>query len=131
MFTIAGDTTQYMIQATPAQKNAASTAPVQVTITPALAANAADNAVFTPVEYRTNLIMHRDFLAFVSKPLTDDDAMEMTRKAGGFVETFTDPVSGCTLRAMLSRQHYQWRFSFDVLWGAALLREQFGRRLFG
>lgn len=132
-FTIAGDTTRYIVTTKTADKAAASAAAVSVSISPPLASAAADDAVLTiGKSYVSNIVMHRDFLAFVSKPQVDEESMRMFRQAGnGFVESVVDPVSGVALRAMLVRQHYQWRFSFDALWGAAIIRDTFGRRIWG
>ena len=131
VFTIAGSTQQYMITSKTANKAAENVVAVAVNISPALVANGADNAALTAVDYVTNLLMHRDFIAFVSKPMVDEESMRLIRQAGGFVESVVDPVSGVALRAQLVRQHYQWRFSYDALWGARIIRENFGRRIFG
>lgn len=132
LFTVAGSTTQHVVTSKTANKAAANNTAVTLNIAPALTAQAADNAVLTAVSYVSNLVMHRDFLAFVTKPLMDDEMMKMHRQAGnGYVESFTDPVSGVTLRATLVRQHYQWRFAFDALWGGKVIRTAFGRRIFG
>ena len=132
-FTIAGNSTRHIVTSKTANKGASTTAAVALTIDPPLPANAADNAAITmDPRYVSNIVMHRDFLAFVSKPQVDEESMRMFRQAGnGFVESVVDPVSGVALRAMLVRQHYQWRFSFDALWGASIIREEFGRRIFG
>ena len=131
VFTAAGSTQQFMVTRKTANKGASNTNPVTIHISPALPSNLADNAALTPVSYVSNLLMHRDYMAFVSKPMVDEEAMRMMRAAGHFVESFVDPISGVALRAQLVRQHYQWRFSYDALWGAGIIRPLFARRIFG
>jgi hypothetical protein len=133
VFTFAGSTLKHIVTEKTANKAANNTTAVAVKFSPALVASPGDNAAITlQAKYVSNIVMHRDFLAFVSKPQVDEDSMRMFRQAGnGFVESVVDPVSGVALRAMLVRQHYQWRFSFDALWGAKVIRGAFGRRIYG
>lgn len=76
-----------------------------------------------------NVLMHRDAVAFVTRPLA-----ESTPPGGESLaafDTIIDPVSGLVLRLELTREHKQWRWSYDVLWGAALVRGDFGQIMLG
>ena len=128
VFTISGDTTPYMIIDAVKDKAASNTTAITVNVSPALVAVAPNNTEITAVNYLTNLLMQRDFLAFVSRPFSDDG---LARKLGSMIESRVDPVSGLTLRLEVTRQHKQTRYSFDMLWGAQRIRDQFAQRVFG
>jgi len=66
LFTIAGDTTQYVVTVA----STLSTADQDITIYPALKKNAADGAVLTPIAtHVANLVFHENAFAFVTRPL--------------------------------------------------------------
>ena len=128
VFTVAGHSGFYAVAADVAAPASNSTA-VPVSIAPALRADVADDAAITTHDYRANLIMHRDFFAFVTKPLQNDQVM--ARQLGSIIESLVDPVSGLTLRLEVARQHKQTRFSYDILFGGDYLYPDFGRIIFG
>ncbi len=43
----------------------------------------------------------------------------------------TDEKSGLTMRLEVSRQEKQWKFDYDVLYGATLLRPELACRILG
>jgi hypothetical protein len=97
----------------------AAPAGTQVTL-PSLVANVA-----TP--HAVNLHFHRDAFAFASRPLSSS-----TMAGGGALfSSITDPISGVTLRLEVSRQYKQWTYSYDVLYGAKLVRPQLAARILG
>jgi len=99
-----------------------------ITFTPGARAAFADNAVVTiQDDHVVNLIFHRDCFALATRALADDNANEL----GSLVRSETDPKSGLTLRLEVSRQHKQTRFAYDILYGAALVRPEFGARILG
>jgi hypothetical protein len=76
-----------------------------------------------------NVLMHRDALAFVTRPL-----QESTPPGGDSLaafDTIIDPVTGLVLRLELTREFKQWRWSYDILWGAELVRPDFAQIMLG
>jgi hypothetical protein len=126
VFSFAGHSGTYV--ATTAVITAAGNDADAVTFTPALRAAAADNEVVTFQDtHVVNLLFHRDCFALATRPLMDNDASEL----GSLIMSDVDETSGLTLRLEISRQHKQTRFAYDILYGAALVRPEFGARILG
>lgn len=101
-----------------------------VSITPGLRGATAGGEVVTLLATAVqNVLFHRDALAFVTRPLAE------STPAGGeglaAFDTIIDPVSGLVLRLELTREFKQWRWSYDVLWGSALVRPDFAQIMLG
>lgn len=117
-FVIAGNTQRYAITNT---VTAATNAFVGVTFTPALVANAADNAVVTVHLQDTdaeNMAFHRNAFALALAPLP-----EHGRDLGARVQTVQDPVTGLSIRA---RVYYvgddsEVHVALDILYGVKTL----------
>ena len=123
IFTIAGDSQTYVVTAdiTLAVGN------TTVAIAPALRkATAGAEAVTLKASHRVNLAFHRDAIAFASRPFAD-----RTEGLGNMIQAASDPVSGVSLRLEVSREHKRTRFSYDMLYGATLIRPEFATRLAG
>ncbi len=104
----------------------ASTGPATVLIAPGLQLGVVDGiAITVRASHIVNLAFHRDAFAFASRPLADSQGL------GNIIESATDPVSGLSLRLEISRQHKQVQFSYDMLYGAALVRRELACRLAG
>ena len=120
VFTVAGDTQTYAVSS--------STATV-ITMYPAAKVAWADNAALTfKATHVVNLAFHRDAFAFATRPLAANDE---DRRLGSLVESAFDPESGLTLRLEVTRQHKQTRYSFDILYGAQLVRRELAARIAG
>lgn len=126
MFTIAGDTTKYAFTA---DGTVASNALTDIGISPALKADAAEDAVVTIVatDHTANMMFHKNAFALAMAPLPS-----MANELGAKVATVTDPKSGVSVR---SRLYYDGEDSavyvaLDVLYGVKCLDPQFACRGF-
>ena len=99
----------------------------EITFKPALSVAVTDNQVINQAHSHTvNLAFHRDCIAFATRPLEDEGT-----GLGNMISAQTDPVSGLSLRLEISREHKRNRFSFDMLYGAAVVRPELGCRVAG
>jgi hypothetical protein len=87
---------------------------------------AADALVSVLASHTANLAFAPQAIAFVTKPLeSGPDGL------GSVVQSVVDPDSGLSLRLEVTRQHKQVRWSFDILYGTAVLQPELGVRLLG
>jgi P22 coat protein - gene protein 5 len=101
-----------------------------VPITPVLrGATAGGEAVTLLATAVQNMLFHRDAFAFVTRPLAESTPPGADGLAA--FDTIIDPVSGLVLRLELTREYKQWRWSYDVLWGASLVRDDFVQVMLG
>lgn len=118
VFTIAGDITTYTVL--PGSTSGA------WLIAPALVKTAAaSSAVSVVASHTVNLAFHKDAFALAVRPLQDIDPL------GNRIETYTDDVSGLTMRLEISRQNKRTLFCFDILYGVALVRPACACRILG
>lgn len=97
-----------------------------VAIEPGLVEVPADNAAITVLgDHELNLAFHPEAIAFASRPLLG------TRHPGSLFEQLSDPLSGISLRLEVTREHKRDRFSYDILFGAEIIRREFGCRVLG
>jgi hypothetical protein len=123
-FTVAGDTQVYVCS------NVTDVGGGTISFTPAAKVAWVSGAAITfkgtaSTAYSQNIAMHRDCIAFASRPLQDIET------PGSIIQTMADPISGIVLRLEVNRQYKQTRFSYDILYGTALVRAQYGCRVYG
>ena len=128
VFKIDGHAQPYVVTAN-ATVSVGANRTLSVSFEPALSQAALADAAITYVgtDHVVNLHFHRDAFAFASRPLTSS-AMG---GGGALFSSVTDPISGVTLRLEVSRQYKQWTYSYDVLYGAKLVRPQLAARILG
>ena len=117
IFTIAGDSQTYAVQTDSAG------GAVTLTIEPGLqVATAGSEAITFKTAFVKNLLVHRDAIGFAMAPLLDTVvAPQLVAQ-----QAIIDPVSGLSLRVELTREHKRWRWSYDAMYGAALVRPEMG-----
>lgn len=124
IITIAGHDQQYTVTADAARTGAGD---LPVLISPGLKAALTGAEVITIVgNHAANLAFHRDAIAFANRPLVDS-----AEGLGNQIMSAQDPVSGLTLRLEVSRQYKRTRWSFDILYGAKLVRPELAVRVLG
>jgi hypothetical protein len=124
VLTIAGNPQQYVVTG-PASLTAG--ANTNVAIYPGLATATVGGELVSVIgSHVMNLAFHRDAIAFASRPLTDS-----AEGLGNQILSASDPVSGLSLRLEVSREHKRTRFSYDILFGAAVVRRELGCRVAG
>jgi hypothetical protein len=129
LITFAGHTQQYVVTT----GVTLDTTGVSVAIEPGL--KVAVNGSGTPVavtvkaSHAVNLGLHADAIGFATRPLVTNSAQ--ARSLGSIIVPTVDPQSGLTLRLEVTRQYKQTMYSYDVLYGANVIRREFGVRLLG
>lgn len=130
IFTIVGDTSngggaqQYVVTIT---TTVSGTVQSVITFYPPIKATIATGAtlVVVSVVYTAHLAFHRDAFAWASRPLAGISGL------GHEFQAVADPISGVSLRLEVSRQYKQTTFSFDVLYGGALIRPELACKIMG
>jgi hypothetical protein len=72
-----------------------------------------------------NLAFQRNGIAFASRPLSQINHPAV------ITSSTVDPVSGLTLRLQVTYEFKRTRFSYDILYGAAAVRREYGCRIAG
>ena len=129
IFTVAGDTQQYVVTAA---ATAGSNAIAGMAFKPTSQVAWADNAVVTFIggatsnpDHVANLVMHPGAFgyAFGTPP-----ASRVNSSAQRIVR---DPMTGIPLRVRVVEQHYQTTWYVDYIYGVATIREELAVRLVG
>jgi len=114
VFVVAGSSQTYQVS------SATSTV---ITMTPAVQYAYADNAALTfKGSYVANLLLHRDLIGFAMAPLMETEQFQ----GGSMSATAVDEDSGLALRLEVTRQYKQYQWSFDALYGGAVIRPELG-----
>lgn len=122
VITFAGHSQTYTITAAVGDVSAAT-----IAFSPGLKAIVLDDEAITRVDdHVVNLAFHRDAFAFATRPLESS-----AEGLGNAIQSAVDEVSGLTLRLEVSREHKRTRWSFDILYGGALVRPELATRVAG
>ena len=124
IFTVAGDTQTYVCTTKIAAAGILAYLPAAKVAWANTAAVTVKGVLSTA--YPQNLAFHRDAIAFVNRPLIDN-----TDGLGNLIVAGYDEVSGLTIRLEVSREHKRTRYSWDILYGTALVRADLASRLYG
>jgi len=111
----------------------AATNAITLGIRPAVATVIADGVTATIVgAHMDNLYFHRKAFAIASRPLSASaSAAGYTLPGSENMRTIVDPVSGLAVRLSITREHYQWTLSWDILYGRGPVRPEWGARILG
>lgn len=122
--TFAGDSQTYVV-VTPT-----GTAPTTaIVVAPNLViAKSASELCTVKASHKVNLLFHRDAIAFAMSPLQDTVRVE---GVPSLQATSIDVESGLSLRVEVTRQHRQYQWAFDALYGGNVIRRELGVRLPG
>ncbi len=125
ILTFAGDSQTYCVTGSSAPYTLTATETL-VTIVPALKVALLTSAEVVTIKnsHAVNLVFHRDAFGFAMRVLE----LDIT---GRTIATQTDPVTGLTLRLEVIPQHKQTTWSFDILYGAQLVRPELAMRIAG
>jgi len=124
IITFAGHAQQYAVKE---DATASGAGEVTIKIEPGLVAVPADGeAVSLVASHAVNLAFHRDAFALAVRPLEAEG-----NGLGNLVMTATDPETRLPLRLEVSREHKRTKWSFDILWGVALVRPALATRILG
>lgn len=122
IITIAGDSQTYVLTGTPTTTALSIEPGLKVAIPTA----DGDEVITVKPTHQMNLLLHRDAIAFAMAPL------EQTKlTANENVAVAIDEESGLSLRLELTRQHKQYQWSWDALYGGKVIRRELGVRLAG
>ena len=117
IFTVAGSTQQFVVSSYSSNV---------ITFAPALTAALGNNAALTfAASHVVNVAFQRQAFGFAMAPIMDASMNSDTMRQ------VTDEKSGLTMRLEVSRQEKQWKFDYDVLYGATLLRPELACRILG
>jgi hypothetical protein len=119
----AGQTQTYVV--TTAVAEASASTDFNFVIEPGLVvALAGSEAISIKASHSVNLAFHRDAIAFATRPLASHGSA-----LGVISQSAIDPISGLALRLEVTHEHKRVRFSYDILYGAEVVRREFGARL--
>ena len=117
IFTVAGSTQQFVVSSYSSNV---------ITFAPALTAALSNNSALTfAASHVVNVAFQRQAFGFAMAPIMDASMNSDTMRQ------VTDEKSGLTMRLEVSRQEKQWKFDYDVLYGATLLRPELACRILG
>jgi hypothetical protein len=91
-------------------------------------AKSSTEVVTVKASHRSNLLIQRYAMAFAMAPLIDEARVEGVPVAQAVA---IDADSGLALRLEVTRQHRQYQWALDALWGGAIPRRDFGVRIAG
>jgi len=125
VITMAGNTQTYAVTVAPAASGGVQT----VTVAPAITGTIANDAAITvKADHVVNLGFHRDAFALAMRPLQSSTQND---NYGNNIVSFSDPLTGLSMRLEVSRQHKQIVYSLDALWGVKLIRPELAVRIAG
>lgn len=103
---------------------------ITVVFDPALPVTVANDTTAVPITTNSvsNLMFHRDAIALAVRPQT---TQPMQSELGSIIATQVDTISMLPLTLEISRQYNQTTWEFKILYGAKLVRPEFGARILG
>lgn len=126
IITFAGHTQTYVVTSGKTLTTGGVSTPIAPNLAVAVDGTSVAVAVTLKSSHVNNLAIHRDAIAFASRPFENVQA-----GLGVITESAVDTESGLTLRLEITREHKQTKFSYDILYGAGVVRRELGCRIAG
>lgn len=124
IITFAGDSQTYVVTA---DLTLGAGGSGNLTISPGIKLDPGDGAEITlKASHTVNMCFHRDAIALATRPLQRHGS-----DLGVISSSLVDDVSGLTLRLEVTHEYKQLRFSYDILFGAQVIRPELACRLMG
>lgn len=126
VFSIAGNSQTYTV----VTASALTGTDCDITISPALVAAVADDAVLTfRASHRVNLAFHPWAFGFTSRPEKRTNLLR--DRANGLRSTYIDPMTGLALTLEVKDEYHQEGFYLSCLWGTCLVDPRLALRVAG
>lgn len=126
VITFAGDTQTYVITSGDADVSGGGSISFEPGLKVVLPAS--NVAITCKATHVVNLAFHRDAFALAVRPVQDVAITDAQRQAS---QTVRDPVTGLVFRLEVTREYKRTRWSFDCLYGCAVLRREYACRIAG
>jgi len=125
IITIADDTTGQTYTVTSGDADVSNGGSISISPPLRTTLSAATHAITRVASHRANLAFHRDAIGFASRLLDAGGPPNPNSMA------IADPVSNLAMRLEVTREHKRWCWSYDMLWGCAVIDARLGMRVAG
>jgi hypothetical protein len=126
VFTIAGDPQTYVVTSGDADVSGGGTISFEPGLKVAITSN--NLAITLKASHVSHLMFNKDAFGFANRPFSGGI---LDGQSAGTFRYMTDPVSGLSLRAEVTREHKRDKLAFDILYGVKTIRRELATRIAG